>query len=60
MFYQDLINQENEKALKDVNMQQMIDEKTENEAKIAKSTYRDLGEMDKLIKTIDFDFELAV
>lgn len=52
MFYQDLINQENEKALKDVNMQQMIDEKTENEAKIAKSTYRDLGEMDKLIKTI--------
>ena len=38
----------------------MIDEKTENEAKIAKSTYRDLGEMDKLIKTIDFDFELAV
>lgn len=60
MFYQDLINQENEKALKNVNMQQMIDEKTENEAKIAKSTYRDLGEMDKLIKTIDFDFELAV
>ncbi|CAX40619.1 subunit of the RNA polymerase II-associated Paf1 complex, putative [Candida dubliniensis CD36] len=60
MFYQDLINQENEKALKDVNMQKMIDEKTENEAKIAKSTYRDLGEMDKLIKTIDFDFDFEL
>ena len=34
MFYQDLINQENEKALKDVNMQQMIDEKLRMKPKL--------------------------
>ncbi|EMG47331.1 RTF1 RNA polymerase-associated protein RTF1 [Candida maltosa Xu316] len=59
MFYQDLVNQENKKALADVNLQQLIDEKTKQEEKIAKSTYRDLGEMDKLIKGIDFEFELS-
>ncbi|KAI5970355.1 RTF1 [Candida margitis] len=60
MFYQDLINEENAKALKDVNMQELINEKTKQEEKIAKSTYRDLGEMDKLIKSIDVDIELFV
>ena len=60
MFYQDLINEENAKALKSVNMQELIDEKTKQEAEIAKSTYRDLGEMDKLIKLIDVDIELFI
>lgn len=58
MFYQDLINQEeNEKALKDaqLNYEQMLEERTKQEAKIASSTYRVLGEMDKLINSIDFD-----
>lgn len=60
MFYQDLINEENAKALKDVNMQELIDERTKQEAKIAKSSYRDLGEVDKLIKLIDIDIELLI
>ncbi|CCG24927.1 Rtf1 RNA polymerase II-associated Paf1 complex subunit [Candida orthopsilosis Co 90-125] len=60
MFYQDLINEENAKALKDVNMQELIDERTKQEAKIAKSSYRDLGEVDKLIKSIDIDIELLI
>ncbi|KAI3406510.2 RTF1 [Candida oxycetoniae] len=60
MFYQDLINQENAKALKSINMKELIEEKSKQETEIAKSTYRNLSEMDKLIRSIDFDFELAV
>lgn len=60
MFYQELINEENAKAFKDVNVQELINEKTKQEEKIAKSTYRDLGEMDKLIRLIDVDIELFV
>ena len=41
-------------------MQQMIDEKLRDEAKIAKSTYRDLGEMDKLIKQLILILNCAV
>jgi RNA polymerase-associated protein RTF1 len=59
-FYQDIVNQENEKALNDVqqNYQELIDEKTKQEEEIAKSTYRVLGEMDKLIKSIDIKIDL--
>ncbi|RCK65299.1 RNA polymerase-associated protein RTF1 [Candida viswanathii] len=60
MFYQDLINQENEKALKEVNMQELIDEKNKQEEEISKSTYRELGEMEKLIRSIDFEIELEL
>ena len=60
MFYQDLINQENEKALQEVNMQELIEEKNKQEEEISKSTYRDLGEMEKLIKSIDFDIEIEL
>ena len=60
MFYQDLINRENAKALQDVNMQKLIDEKSKQEEQIAQSTYRDLGEMDKLIRLIDIDIELMI
>ncbi|KAK6458360.1 uncharacterized protein RJT20DRAFT_133793 [Scheffersomyces xylosifermentans] len=62
IFYQDLINQENEKALNDAkaNYQDLLDEKNKQEEKIAKSTYRELGEMDKLIKSIDFDVEIEI
>lgn len=34
--------------------------RTKQEAKIAKSSYRDLGEVDKLIKLIDIDIELLI
>ncbi|KAI5949546.1 RTF1 [Candida jiufengensis] len=60
MFYQDLINQENAKALQNVNLQELIDQKNEQEAKIALSTYRDLGEMDKLINSLDLEIELLI
>ncbi|KAI5959744.1 RTF1 [Candida pseudojiufengensis] len=60
MFYQDLINQENEKALKNLNMQELINEKSKQEAKIADSTYRDLGVLDKLINSIDLEIELFI
>ncbi|KAG7663347.1 RTF1 [[Candida] subhashii] len=59
MFYQDLINQENEKALKDINYEKLLQEKSKQEEKIAKSTYRDLGEMDKLINSIDIDIDIS-
>ncbi|EGW30085.1 uncharacterized protein SPAPADRAFT_63710 [Spathaspora passalidarum NRRL Y-27907] len=59
MFYQEIINEENEKALKEANYQQLLEEKTKQEEKIASSTYRDLGEMDKLIKGLDLELEVA-
>ncbi|RLV92495.1 RNA polymerase-associated protein RTF1 [Spathaspora sp. JA1] len=60
MFYQEIINEENEKALKEANYQQLLEEKTKQEEKIASSTYRDLGEMDKLIKSLDIELELVL
>ncbi|CAI5760359.1 unnamed protein product [Candida verbasci] len=60
MFYQDLIDEQNKKAMKDLNIQEEINKKAKQEKIIAKSTYRDLGEMDKLIKTIEFDIELVL
>lgn len=59
MFYQDLINEENEKALKDLNYEELLKEKSKQEEKIAMSTYRDLGQMDKLIRSIDIDIDIA-
>ncbi|CUM53625.1 uncharacterized protein AC631_00808 [Debaryomyces fabryi] len=62
VFYQDLINQENEKAIDDakMNYETLVAEKTEKEAKIARSSYRCLGVMDKLIKEIDLDLEINI
>lgn len=62
VFYQDLINQENEKALVDakLNYEALVAEKSEKEAKIASSTYRCLGVMDNLIKEIDIDLEINI
>mmetsp|Transcript_5860 Transcript_5860/g.7089 ORF Transcript_5860/g.7089 Transcript_5860/m.7089 type:complete len:549 (-) Transcript_5860:74-1720(-) len=62
VFYQDLINQENEKAIDDakMNYETLVAEKTEKEAKIARSSYRCLGVMDKLIKEIDIDLEINI
>ena len=62
IFYQDLINQENEKAINDAKAkyQELLDEKSKQEEKIAKSTYREFGEMDKLIKSIDIDLEIVI
>ena len=41
-------------------MQELIEEKNKQEEEISKSTYRDLGEMEKLIKSIDFDIEIEL
>lgn len=62
MFYQDLVNQENEKALEDAkkNYENKIAEKSKSESKIASSTYRVLGYMDKLIGEIDIELDLDV
>ncbi|ODV79078.1 plus-3-domain-containing protein [Suhomyces tanzawaensis NRRL Y-17324] len=62
MFYQGLTAEENEKALNDarLNLQEKLAEKSKQEEKIATSTYRLLGEMDKLIKTIDIDINLEL
>ncbi|CAH6720395.1 RNA polymerase-associated protein Rtf1p [[Candida] jaroonii] len=59
VFYQDIINLENEKASKDakINYEKLIKEKELNEKKIAESSYRVLGVMDELINEIDVDFE---
>lgn len=56
-FYRDLANEENQKALQDAraNYDEMIAEKNEIEAKIATSTYRELGEFDRLIARVDVD-----
>ncbi|GEQ66743.1 hypothetical protein JCM33374_g406 [Metschnikowia sp. JCM 33374] len=58
IFYQDLVNEENQKALQDAqaNFDNMIAEKNEQEARIASSTYRVLGNFDKLIAQVDFNF----
>lgn len=58
MFYHDLVNKENEKAIQDAkdNFEKMLTEKSEKEEQRSKSTYRVLGEMDVLISGIDIDF----
>lgn len=62
MFYQDLVNEENEKALLDakLNYEKELAEKSANEAKIASSSYRSLGVMDALIKGMDLKIELEI
>lgn len=58
IFYQDMVNEENQKALQDAraNFDTLMAEKNEREAQIASSTYRVLGHFDKLIAQIDVDF----
>ncbi|KAM9895450.1 hypothetical protein OXX79_008069 [Metschnikowia pulcherrima] len=58
IFYQDLVNEENQKALQDAqaNFDSMIAQKNEQEAKIASSTYRVLGNFDRLVASVDVDF----
>lgn len=58
IFYQDLVNEENQRALQDAraNFDTMIAEKSEQEEKIATSTYRVLGNFDKLISQVEVDF----
>jgi RNA polymerase-associated protein RTF1 len=62
MFYQDLVNEENEKALLDakLNYEKELAEKSANEAKIASSSYRSLGVMDELIKGMELKIELEI
>lgn len=57
IFYKDLAKEENQKALHDAraNYDTMIAEKNEKEAKIATSTYREMGVFDKLIALIDLN-----
>lgn len=58
IFYQDLVNEENVKALQDAkaNYDNILAQKSEQEAKIASSTYRVLGNFDKLVAQVDVDF----
>lgn len=58
IFYQDLVNEENQKALQDArdNYESMIAEKSDKEAKIASSTYRVLGNLDLLIALVSNDY----
>ncbi|WEJ95201.1 RNA polymerase-associated protein rtf1 [Yamadazyma tenuis] len=60
VFYQDIINSENEKAKIDaqLNYKKLLDEKNAIEQKIATSSYRVLGVMDTMIRDIDFDFQV--
>ncbi|KAK7679284.1 hypothetical protein QCA50_017671 [Cerrena zonata] len=62
VFYQDLMKQENEKAINEakMNYDNLIAEKSELESKIATSTYRILGNMDKMIKDIDINIEIDI
>lgn len=62
IFYQEMVNEENQKALKDAqaNYDNMIAQKNEQEAKIASSTYRELGNFDKLIALVEIDFVPAL
>lgn len=57
VFYQDVKHEENKRALVDAQQsyQDRLDEKSKNEAKIERSTYRVLGVMDKLVRSIDVD-----
>jgi RNA polymerase-associated protein RTF1 len=57
VFYQDVVQEENKKALVDAQMSyhERMDEKSKNEAKMETSTYRVLGVMDQLIKLVDVD-----
>lgn len=58
IFYQDLINEENQKALQNAraNFDALMANKDEREAQIASSTYRVLGYFDKLISQVDVEF----
>lgn len=58
IYYEDLVNEENKKALQDAqaNYDNMIAEKNEKEAQIATSTYRVLGNFDKLIALVDVEY----
>lgn len=60
IFYQDLRQQENEKALNEAkeNYDKLLEEKTKSEQKIASSTYRVLGNIDKIIGEIDVQISL--
>lgn len=62
MYYQEIQKEENEKAKNDAIV--AAQEKSENEAKekqlLKQAKYRNLGEMDKLIASIDFKFDIKI
>lgn len=62
VFYQDLLNQENAKAIDEAksNYDKLIEEKAKIEEQIATSTYRVLGNMDKIIGEIDVKIDLQL
>lgn len=62
VFYQDLLNQENAKAIDEAksNYDKLLEEKAKIEEKIATSTYRVLGNMDKIIREIDVKIDLQL
>lgn len=62
IFYQDLVNEENEKAIVDarLNYEKELEEKNKKEAQIAASSYRCLGAMDEFIKKVDLDIDIQI
>lgn len=62
MYYQEIQKEENEKAKNDAIV--AAQEKSEKEAKekqlLKQAKYRNLGEMDKLIASIDFKFDIKI
>lgn len=60
IFYQDITEQENQRALADAhkNFLKDLEDRTKNEEKLAASTYRVLGKIDEVIRTIDIDIQI--
>ncbi|KAG7195115.1 uncharacterized protein KQ657_003636 [Scheffersomyces spartinae] len=60
IFYQEITEQENQRALADAhkNFLKDLEDRTKNEEKLAASTYRVLGKIDEVIRTIDIDLQI--
>lgn len=58
VFYQSMVQEENQKALQDArdNYDNLIAEKVHQEEQIASSTYRELGEFDRLVASVEVNY----
>lgn len=58
VFYQSIVQEENQKALQDArdNYDNLIAEKVQQEEQIASSTYRELGEFDRLVASVEVNY----
>jgi len=62
MYYQEIQKEENEKAKNDaiVAAQEEVEKKAKETQLLKSAKYRNLGEMDKLISSIDFKFDIKI